>query len=316
MKKTLNQFIILVSIIIMLTGCNTIRGIFGENSTTIDNQAQKIDTIDTKIANNNKDKLTQIGIFSYGVSYALNSATNFSPEVNVAKDFNLRVMSLSTTPAVEQMKKMQETIDNLLSNLESERAKGKKQLGQFDATISKIQVDSGILLANKDIEIKKYMNLAAEMALKTDQLQSKVNEMDRWFGLGAIWYGIKKFVVDSMWVLGIGGILFLILRLLAASNPIAGSIFSIFEKIASWGINIISIIVPKALDYAGHISKEVYNKTSIILRKIVDNIQAIKELEKKTGKDITLREVLTELDKSLDNSEKDAIDQIKKELGY
>jgi hypothetical protein len=53
-----------------------------------------------------------------------------------------------------------------------------------------------------------------------------------------------------------------------------------------------------------------------LLTKIIDNIQSIKDLQTKLGRDITVKELLVELDKSLDTNEKAMIDKIKITLGY
>ena len=100
------------------------------------------------------------------------------------------------------------------------------------------------------------------------------------------------------------------------SNPICGAIFSIFEQIAAWCINVVKIIFPKALHFAGTVSTEAYNVSHNLLEKIVDNLQNLKQIEKSTGKPITLRELLDELDKTMDTSDKELISKIKTDFGY
>ena len=319
LMRSVNKSVLIILMVLVLvpsTGCKTIKGIFGKNSVNIEKQSQKIDTVDEKIVINTKDKLDQIGLFSYGVSYTLNSVTNRSPEVNIAKDLNLRISSLSSTPAIEQMKVMQDTIDNLLSNLETERTKGKKQLIQFDQTISKIQIYSGLLISQKDLEIKKYMVLSADTALKTDQLQQELNDYAGWFGLKAVGKGLWQFTKTSMWFLLGGGVLFIVLRIFASANPIAGAIFSVMGVIGGYIIKAVGGLVPRAVEFSGNIATSAYKESKLLLTKIVDSLQILKNLQDKLGRDITLRELFIELDKSMDMKEKEVIDKVKKELGY
>ena len=107
--------------------------------------------------------------------------------------------------------------------------------------------------------------------------------MDSWGGLGAVWYGLHKFIVRMAWVLGIGGVLFFILRILASSNPIAGAIFGIFDQIGSWMVNTISVIFPKALSIAGNVTTEVYNGTKSALTSIVDSVETVKLQQNASG---------------------------------
>ena len=315
MKKLLLP--ICLSIILLVSGCSLFESSANKASKNEAKGRAKIADVEKAQADNNVQKLDNIAGLAYGTDYALSKISNPPPrEVTVARDINQRVVSLAGSPTVEKMKEMQETIDKLVSQLEKERIEGKKRLDNKDEEISALQDEGKALAAAKESEIKKYMDQAAAAAAKSDEYKTKLNEMDKWFGLGAVWYGIKRLVVSLAWILGIGSIIFIILRFASLSNPIAASLFSIFERVASWGINLITTLVPKALDKAGAVSKIAYNKMSLVLSKIVDNIQNLKQLEAKLGHDLTVKELLVELDKTMDVSEKDVISKIKKDLGY
>lgn len=314
MKKCLS-FIVLAISLSLLSGCVTL---FPKKSSiqTEANSRNNIANVETKLSSNLVSRMDVISTLAFGTDYALEKVNDPSREVVVAKDINKRIMSVSGSPSLEKLKEMQLTIDNLISTLNNERKEGQQQLNAKDSEINRIQLETKQLNEAKDSEIRKYMALSQEIAARADAYKGELNKMDSFMGLGAIWYGIKKFIVGSAWILGITGVVFLLLRIFAASNPIAGAAFSIFNVIGGYVIKTINIIVPKALDAAGTVSKELYNKSTILLKKIVDNIQNIKEISRKTGKEITLRETLDELDKSLDGHEKDMITTLKKELGY
>jgi hypothetical protein len=84
----------------------------------------------------------------------------------------------------------------------------------------------------------------------------------------------------------------------------------------AWIIRAISYIFPKALTFAGHVSSSLYSSSQLLLQKIIDNIQNLKQIEQKMGHEITLKELFVELDKSMDVAEKKAIAEIKSKLGY
>jgi hypothetical protein len=315
MKKMFLPLILSVGLIFSTTGCSIFTS-KGKSAKTEEKGRAKIANVETQISANTAERIEQVATFAYGTEYALNKVSDPPKEVTFAKDMNQRVISLAGSPAVDKMKEMQATIDKLTSTLITEQNAGKKMLASKDKEIISLQNETKALKLEKDAEIQKYMLAAQTAAATADAYKGELAEYQKWMGLGGVVKGLWQFIKSMAWILGIGSILFLILRFASLSNPFAASIFAIFSRIGSWCINIIEVIVPQALDKAGQISKNIYNKSALLLKKIIDNIQNIKEIEKRTGKDITLRELMVELDKSLDVAEKEMVSQIKKEMGY
>ena len=253
---------------------------------------------------------------AYGTDYALSKVNEPPREVQVARDINQRVVSIAGSPTVEKMKEMQETIDKLTSMLATERDEGKVALASKDQEISILQSEAKLLTAAKESEIRKYMNAAQEAAANADAYKVELNKMNSYLGLGAVWYGLKKFVVSSMWILGIGGILFAILRLVSYSNPVAASIFSLFSTIGSWFVRGIEALFPKAIALAGHTANAVVNGYKSTLWKLVDGIQMAKERAKASGKEPSVNELLDEVAKSMNEEEKVIVEEIKKALNW
>jgi hypothetical protein len=170
----------------------------------------------------------------------------------------------------------------------------------------------------KDNEIRKFMDQAKVSAQKADQYKATLNEMDSWFGLGAVFYGVKKLIMSASIFLIIGTVLYLILRLAATANPIAGSVFSIFEMMFSWVIRLIKGIAPRALEFAGNTATSVFQGYKKTLNQLVDTIELMKEREKATGgvKKYTLDEILGEVSKAMDSDDKDRVMAAKKELQW
>ena len=313
MKKFLTTFILIASLTI-LSSCTLFSN--GPATTKEEKGRAKIENVDNQLSANIANKLNVIGELAYGTDYALGKMTNPPIEVSVARDMNQRVESIAGSPSVENMKEMQRTIDKLTSALEMEQKEGKILLDIEDKKLTALQNETTELISKKEAEVQNYMTVAQLAASKSDVLKVELNKMDAWGGFGAIWYGVKSLIVKSMWAIGISGVLFIVLRIFAASNPIAGAIFSIFNVVGGYVIKAIGAVVPKAIEFSGHIATSAYTDMKGILTKIVDNVQSLKDMQTKLGHDITLKEVFGELDKSMDTVEKDVIDKIKKDLGY
>jgi len=316
LKKFSIGFVV-AALILVFSGCATTEKIFGKKASAEANAKASVVNVETLLGANLKEKLEQVANISYGVGYALGKEANPSQAVEIAKELNARAASLTGAPTLEEMKKMKQMIDDLTSELATERERGSKALNDKDTEIYGLQLKSKLLVAAKDKEIQKYMQLAQDTAMKADAIQSKLNEMDGFFGLGAIWYGIKRLITSMAWILGIGSILFLVLRLASMSNPIAASIFAIFNQMGAWLVNIIKIIVPKAVDMAGHVTTSAFNAYRNAMTKMIDNIEALKEIQKRDpAKRFTIDELLNEMSKSMNTDEKELVQKIKRDIGY
>lgn len=313
-----NKIVIGVLLVAMLTGCAMFTS-KNKNSAKEDTARAKVESVESQMGANLKDKLSQVAKLNYGVDYALTKETDPSKNVQVAKDLNARSMSLTGTPTIEEINKMKQMIDDLTSQLQTEKERGAKELAVRDVELTNLQLQTKNLEKLKDAEIQKYMKIAADTAAKADAIQGELDKMDSFMGLGAIWYGVKHLIVRLAWVLGIGSILFLILRFASLSNPIAASIFSVFNTIGSWMVNTIAAIFPKALEIAGHTLTKVSNAYRDTMTKMIDCIETLRQQQKASGdinKKYTLDELLIELSKSLDGDEKAMVDKIKRDIGF
>lgn len=315
MKKVLIPIIAALGLLI-LTSCGVFSNSKGKASLAEETGRAKIANVDSQINANLANKMDEIAGLAYGTDYALSKVNEPTREVQVARDINQRVVSIAGSPTVEQMKEMQDTINKLTSMLATERDEGKQKLDVKDQEIKMLQDQERALSAAKETEIRKYMAVAQEAAAEADAYKVELDKMNSWFGLGAIWYGIKRLIVRFMWILGIGGVLFLILRLVSYSNPVAASIFSIFSTVASWVVRGIEALVPKAVALAGHTANSIFNVYKSTLWKIVDGIQTIKDRAAASGKTPSIEDMLNEVAKSMDSKEKEVVEEIKKALNW
>lgn len=307
----------MLAALLVVSGCS----VFGLGSKIPAQKAEeknraKVTAVEQAQKHNQSDKMNQIGELAYGTDYALGKLTNAPREVVVAKDMNQRVISIAGSPTVEKMKEMQAMIDKLTSEIELTRKKGAESLLMKDLEIKEIQEQSKILSDRKDAEISNYMEKARIAAANSDAYKNALEEYEGWFGLKAVGKGLWQFIKTSAWALGIGSVLFFILRLASYSNPLAASIFSIFETVASWAVNAIKLIVPKAVDVAGHVTKGAFNLYKSTLTKVIDGVQIAKERAKASGKEPSIEEALDEIAKSMDGDEKAIILELKKALHW
>lgn len=294
-------------------GCTTI----GKKSAKETSARSKIENVDSLITSNLRNKFDQLANIHYGVDYALSKEDNPSKNVEVAKNLNHRAISLSGAPSIDDVKRTQKMVDDLVSELRTERQRGLKALEMKDGEIYTLQVQSQALVVAREAEIKKYMKMAADIAARADLIQDELDKMNRYLGLGAVFYGLKKFTISVAWILGIGSILYLVLRFASMSNPLAASIFSIVDIIMSWFVNMIRIIAPKSLEVAGQTASTIANKYRNTMVKMIDGIQYLKEKQKEgPEKKYTLDELLTEFSKLMNDEEKFMIEKVKKDIGY
>jgi hypothetical protein len=199
----------------------------------------------------------------------------------------------------------------LNSEVEKEHKRGEKLLLEKDAEIIELQQVRVEIQNQYDGQIDTLKIQATEVAKRADKLQTTVNEVNSWFGLGGIIYGTKRFVSTALVAIIIFGVLFVALRFFAAMNPIAGAIFSIFEHFASYVISLIKGVFPNSLSFSNHIELPVFNRYKDTLDIIIDTLYKLQTLQKKGGISYTVDEVFIELDKNLNNTDKKLIDELK-----
>ena len=155
---------------------------------------------------------------------------------------------------------------------------------------------------------------AKEVAKEADQNKATLDTMGGMFGLNAVFWGLKKFVISALTTIVVFVVIFVILRLLATVNPAAAAAFSIFNMLGSIFVSIIKSLTPKAFELSNLVSKDKVEEVKSPLVKIVDIIQELKEKQKEFPDRVyPVSEALKRFDKEMDSKEKDLIDDILKE---
>jgi hypothetical protein len=311
MKKVIYIFISLL----LISGCawlgptkqNT------KNQDKIDKSIQKVEVVNKELNKNDNEKLSQSATYAYGVQYSLNQVTEPSVPVYTALKLNGRVMNIVGNPDLDELKKITQIVDLMNSEVGAEKARGEKLLNNKDKEIVELQNENKELKNKHDIQIANLIANAKSIARKGDNAQATIDDLNGNLGFNAIWYGLKHFFLTCLTYILIFAILFFVLRVYSVSNPIAGAIFSFFEMIAGGIIRAIKGLVPNSIDFSNLINLNVHNKYKQTLDKIVDTIERFKLTCDATNKQCSLSDVLDELDRKMDQQDKDCIKDILKD---
>jgi hypothetical protein len=264
-----------------------------------------------ELAQNSTDKLEAISTLAAGTDYSLSQITNPPVQVKTALDFNTRILTITGNPNLDDLQKINEITDLLNSEIQKEREKGVKTLKEKDSEINDLRIRQKEIQNKYEDQIKGLETQATEVAKKADKLQVTVDEVNSYLGLGGVFYGLKRFFTLGITGIFIFLILFMILRFAAATNPIAGAIFSIFEHFAAGAISLIKGIAPKSVDFSNLTSSFEFTRYKTTLDNVVDTIEHMKNIEKKAGVTYTLKDLGNELDKNLNDSDKILIGELK-----
>jgi len=304
-----HTFLFLLSAFI-LVGCKT------PNVDKINKTRDFMSDTRNELADNTDKKMEQIATLATGTEYSLSQITNPPVEVKTAMDFNTRILSITGNPNIDEINKMRQITDLLNSEIQKEREKGDKELSERDRQIVLLQLRQGEIENKYDVQIKGLEKQATEIAKKADKLQATVDEVNSWFGLGGVIYGLKRFFTTALTGIVIFGICFLGLRFFAATNPIAGAAFSIIEHFAAFFVKLIKGIAPKAVEFSNHVELSKFTPYKNTLDSMVDTLESLKTIQKSRGNNISLDEVFQELDKNLNNSEKILVNELKSQNKY
>ena len=206
--------------------------------------------------------------------------------------------------------------------MQLERERGAADLVKKDKEITKLQDETKEILAKKDVRIRELMSTAEKHAAELDAANQELGKMNSFFGLGAVFYGLKRFIFSAAWILGGFTLVFVVLRVFAGTNPIVGALFSIFEVIASFVINAVKGLVPGAVKFAKLAPTSVVNQYKKLSEKIIDTFETLKDREDATvsqggqPQQYTLKQILSMFSKSFGDDDKDLVDEIKARLGW
>lgn len=277
-------------------------------------QEKKIEKTVDSIDKNEEAKKAQAAALAAGVGMSLSQVTNPPIQVKTAQKLNDRIVSIVGAPNLDDLQKMQQIVDFLNSEVDKEKKKGSSLLADKDKEIAKLQKGSSVLSQQYDKQISDLNEKMKVIAKSSDEKEAVINQMSGFFGLNAVFWGIKRFITTSLTAIIIFLIVFLILRLLSTVNPIAAAIFAVFDVIGSGIVSLIKVVTPKALDMTNLVSSEKMSEVKGVLTKMIDSIQEFKVKQKDNpNKQYKLEDVLARFKEDFDESEKDMVEEILKE---
>jgi hypothetical protein len=307
------SFVVIFVAAVLAYGCSLFPGgkSVDKNAKEAAKQEKKLETVNKGLIGNSEVATKQASALVTGIEISLNQVTNKTLEIETAQNLAQRVITIVGSPTLAEHEKIKSTVLLLNSSVQSERERGAKLLAERDAVIISLQKQREELEKKYDAQVEKISENARNTAKNADQNQSKIDQIDGFWGLSAIWYGAKRFVLTSLWVIIGIFVVFVVLRVFAASSPIASALFGLFESIGSMAINTIKVLVPKATQLASLMPKADYAKYKNLCLKIVDNIAELKyNMKLSPDKTYSLQEVLAKFSEDFDQSDKDLVEEL------
>lgn len=256
--------IITLFLAILCSGCSTF-----QRKT---NDKAVVSALKTTIETQNK-ALSTIGTLSYAVAETDN--------IQTAHSLNKRIGMLSNTPSLPDaalLKTNVAALDLSVGNITKEKESN---------------YNNAVLIAEAlNTENAKLSSQNAELTNITDS------------ALGSIWNGVSIIIKRSIWTISIVGILFLIVRIFASSNPIAAGILSVFSKIGATIINFVSGIIPDIIKH----TKE-YKITEDTNYKIINALEYLYETYGENSP-IKLSDVFDRFSRDMDSANKELVKNI------
>lgn len=298
--------------ILVLLGCKVpVKDQVSDAQNILNKQERKINLTISDIEKVDAAKKQQTATLSAGIQHSLQQITNPPVQVDTAKALNERVVSIIGSPHLDEIKRIRATVDLLNSQVAEERKRGEELLNQRDKIISELQKQNADLKQKYDDQLWELTGKAKEIAKESDAKQATIDSMGGMFGLNAVIWGMKRFFISTFTGILIFLVIFVVLRILAMSNPIAAAVFSVFNMIGSTIISTVKAITPNASQLSNLVDSKEHNRFKETLDLIVDTIQDFKSKEKEIpDKTYKLSDILSEFDKVLDKKHKDVIEEL------
>lgn len=226
-----------------------------------------------------------IGALATGVDVSLSKQ-----DVASATILNNKVLSVAEAPTPEQVQLVVDSIAN-----PAKEAALNKQVSSLINTKRALEIETTKIINAQASTINELRDANKYIQEDLSKMQSPGY---------AIWYGVKTLALRFLYTISGIAVAFLLLRIFAASNPIAASILGIFERITAYLINGVTTMLPKAVAFTSS-----FRKRDDVLKVLVDAIEALPPTA-------TLSELRATLSCDMDLTHKEQVTEIKKELGW
>lgn len=171
--------------------------------------------------------------------------------------------------------------------------------------------DTRLALVNQQLEQERSLNASkteqlADLQKQVAEQQAKLNKLKQLESpFYAIKYGVTTLLKRFAWTLAGIGVVYALLRIFAASNPVVGAIFTVVERLVAYLISGISALFPKAVTYGSRL----FQRKDATLNVLVDVIETMQP-------DDTIAELKQKLAKQMDGPHKEEVAEVQKSLGW
>ena len=260
MKIKINPILVFSLLIILLQGCASTNP-----NKFLDEQQQDSTTVLTDKTNIQSKQLTIIknytADFAFASQHALESSADSTSKLKVIAQFNGRIQSLVGAPSIQDETLISNIVDGMLSTDLGIQKESTEKLAGIDEAVEVQQQQLGKLDSTYTHDVAKYNKDSSAIAVTADKDAKVVNQVNSWFGLGAISYGVHRFLSFAVWIFIGLLVLFVVLKFSSTLNPIAAVVFKGVESFAGLFlktiVSVFKFIIPGALDVAGVVGKEV-----------------------------------------------------------
>ena len=268
----MKRYTVAIIVALLLVGCSTI--------------PVSAPDIAEKTIGNQTERLQIVGALSEGVEVSLDKN-----DIPAAGELNDKIQQIAETPTPEQVSQVVASLDNADAAKELE---GK--ITQLIEQRRKIEQETRQAVESLTQELAKVRTAKKAAEEELAELKNPLH---------AITYGIKTLVKRFLWTITGLGIVFLLLRTFAASNPIVGAVWTVVERIVGYLIKGISALFPAAIRYGSSLFQKRDETAKVIIDAIeqLDNTKTIADLKQKILEDSSVEH-------------RDEIDAIKRELGW
>lgn len=303
-------FILLIPIILL--GCKVpVKQQVDTAQNILSKQEKKLDITLSDIEKVDAAKKQQTATLTAGIQHSLQQITNPPIQVDTAKALNERVVSIIGSPHLDEIKRIKATVDLLNSQVAEERKRGEELLSQRDKIIIELQKQNVELKQKYDDQLWQLNDKAKSLAKESDAKQATIDSMGGMFGLNAVIWGLKRFFFSALTGILIFVVAFIVLRILSMTNPIAASVFSIFNMIGSTIIATVKALTPNAVSMSKFVDAHEHDRYKETLDIIVDTIQEYRVIETKfPEKQYKISELLENLKGVMDQKHKDVIEEL------
>lgn len=239
-----------------------------------------------KTIGNQTERLQVIGALSEGVEVSLDRK-----DIPAADQLNDKIQQIAETPTSEQVSQVVASLDNADAAKELE---GK--ITQLIEQRRQIEQETRQAVESLTQELAK---VRSDKKAAEEELAELKNPFH------AITYGIKTLVKRFLWTITGLGVVFLLLRTFAASNPIVGAVFDVFQRLVAYVIKAVSAFFPRAVEFGSR----AFQRKDETLSVLVDAIEAL-------PKEATLADLRKSLAEDMDKEHKSEIAEIQKRLGW